>query len=60
MTYETILVENVDGVSIITLNRPERLNAWTYQMGAELSQAVQAGTPTLQAQELLCQLRIFH
>ena len=43
MTYETILVDNVDGISTITLNRPERLNAWTYQMGAELSQAVQAG-----------------
>ena len=43
MTYETILVENVDGVATITLNRPERLNAWTYQMGAELSSAVQAG-----------------
>jgi len=43
MTYETILVENVDGVSTITLNRPERLNAWTYQMGAELSRAVKAG-----------------
>ena len=43
MTYQTILVENVDGVATITLNRPERLNAWTYQMGAELSQAVQAG-----------------
>jgi 2-(1,2-epoxy-1,2-dihydrophenyl)acetyl-CoA isomerase len=43
MAYETILVENIDGVSTITLNRPERLNAWTYQMGRELSQAVQAG-----------------
>lgn len=43
MSYETITVETVDGVSTITLNRPERLNAWTYQMGAELSQAVDAG-----------------
>ena len=43
MAYETILVENIDGVSTITLNRPERLNAWTYQMGRELSEAVQAG-----------------
>ncbi len=43
MTYETILVDNVGGISTITLNRPERLNAWTYQMGAELSQAVRAG-----------------
>ena len=43
MSYETILVENTDGISKITLNRPERLNAWTYRMGAELSQAVQEG-----------------
>ena len=32
---------DVEGqVAIITLNRPEKLNAWTYQMGAELSRAV--------------------
>jgi len=43
MDYETILTENIDGVLRVTLNRPERLNAWTYQMGAELSKAVQAG-----------------
>jgi len=42
MSYETILVENRDGVAEITLNRPERLNAWTYRMGAELSSAVAA------------------
>ncbi|MGD8415628.1 MAG: enoyl-CoA hydratase-related protein [Pseudomonadales bacterium] len=42
MSYETILVEEIDGVTRITLNRPERLNAWTYQMGAELSAAVAA------------------
>lgn len=40
MTYDTILEERRDGVALITLNRPERLNAWTYQMGAELSEAV--------------------
>ena len=27
----------------ITMNRPERLNAWTYQMGAELQQAIECG-----------------
>lgn len=43
MAYETILTENVDGVLRLTLNRPERLNAWTYQMGRELSEAVQSG-----------------
>ncbi len=43
MSFETIQVERIDGVMRITLNRPERLNAWTYQMGAELSRAVQEG-----------------
>ena len=43
MVFDTILVEDVDGVRVITLNRPERLNAWTYRMGAELSEAVTAG-----------------
>lgn len=42
MSYETILTENRDGVLVITLHRPERLNAWTYQMGGELNAAVKA------------------
>lgn len=42
MTYETILTENIDGVCLITMNRPERLNAWTWKMGGELNAAVQA------------------
>jgi 2-(1,2-epoxy-1,2-dihydrophenyl)acetyl-CoA isomerase len=42
MDHETILTELRDGVLLITLNRPEKLNAWTYRMAAELSQAVQA------------------
>ena len=41
MSYETILVEVVDSVSVMTMNRPERLNAWTPKMGAELSEAIQ-------------------
>ena len=40
MTYQTILSENRDDVCLITLNRPERLNAWTYQMAEELADAV--------------------
>jgi 2-(1,2-epoxy-1,2-dihydrophenyl)acetyl-CoA isomerase len=43
MVFETILVDDVDGVRIVTLNRPERMNAWTYRMGAELAAAVKAG-----------------
>jgi enoyl-CoA hydratase/carnithine racemase len=37
--YEQIITEKSDGVLTITLNRPERLNAWTAQMGLELRTA---------------------
>ena len=43
MVFDEILVEDDNGVRIITLNRPDRLNAWTYRMGAELADAVRAG-----------------
>jgi enoyl-CoA hydratase/carnithine racemase len=36
MAYEQILVDIKNGVATITLNRPEKLNAYTAQMGAEL------------------------
>ncbi|MDZ7827891.1 MAG: hypothetical protein U5R48_19830 [Gammaproteobacteria bacterium] len=39
--YETILTEVEDGILTITLNRPDRLNAWTYRMGAEMADAVE-------------------
>jgi enoyl-CoA hydratase/carnithine racemase len=39
MDYEQIVTETSDGVLTITLNRPERLNAWTAQMGRELRAA---------------------
>jgi enoyl-CoA hydratase/carnithine racemase len=38
--FEQILTETVDGVMTITLNRPDRLNAWTQTMGDELIAAV--------------------
>ncbi len=40
MTYEAILFDAEDGVATITLNRPERLNAWTGTMGRELREAL--------------------
>ncbi|MCP5181202.1 MAG: enoyl-CoA hydratase/isomerase family protein [Pseudomonadales bacterium] len=42
MSYQTIQVENRGDVCVITLNRPDRLNAWTYEMAAELADAVTA------------------
>ncbi len=42
MGYTTILTEVADGVAVITLNRPDRLNAWTHTMGAELAAAIEA------------------
>ena len=37
-----ILLEVVDGVATVTLNRPERMNAWTWRMGRELDDALRA------------------
>jgi hypothetical protein len=42
MAYEQITYEVRDAVATITLNRPERLNAWTPQMGRELYDAFAA------------------
>ena len=40
MAYEFILVEKTDGVAILTMNRPEQLNAMSHQLSAELHDAV--------------------
>lgn len=39
MDYEQITYEKRDGTAVVTLNRPERLNAWTWKMSAELLDA---------------------
>ena len=51
MTYTTIQWEQSDGIGRITLNRPETLNAWTSEFGAELKQAVteDAADPSVRA-----------
>jgi enoyl-CoA hydratase/carnithine racemase len=40
MDFEQITTEVADSVLTITLNRPERLNAWTGRMGLELTEAL--------------------
>src|SRR5690242_9061687 len=39
MAHEDILFEASDGVAVVTLNRPDRLNAYTPTMGRELAEA---------------------
>jgi 2-(1,2-epoxy-1,2-dihydrophenyl)acetyl-CoA isomerase len=42
MTFEQILSEQRDDVLLLTLNRPEKLNAWTPRMTVELVDAILA------------------
>jgi 2-(1,2-epoxy-1,2-dihydrophenyl)acetyl-CoA isomerase len=42
MDYEQIRAERHDDVAVLTLNRPDRLNAWTPRMTAELADAITA------------------
>ncbi|MCK9519922.1 MAG: enoyl-CoA hydratase-related protein [Dehalococcoidia bacterium] len=42
MEFEQILFEKRGRVGLITLNRPEKLNAWTPKMMAEMRQAIDA------------------
>ena len=39
--YETILFEKRGPVGLITLNRPDRMNAWLRQMNDEMTQAIE-------------------
>ncbi len=40
MSYDTITFDKEDSIAILTLNRPERLNAWTTQMNMDIVDAV--------------------
>ena len=40
MTYETLILEKKDNICIITLNRPERLNAINFQLTLDLEKVI--------------------
>lgn len=39
LTYESLLIDVEDQVATVTLNRPDRMNAYTWRMGRELQHA---------------------
>jgi len=41
MDYQTIILEKVDHIATVTLNRPERLNAFTHELSSELTHALE-------------------
>ena len=41
MPFETLLLEKKDGIGLLTMNRPDRMNAFNQQMEAEFVQALQ-------------------
>lgn len=51
MTFDQILSETTGGIVTITMNRPDRLNAWTPRMCDEVATAIQAANadPTVLA-----------
>lgn len=44
MTYQTIMLDHAAGVSTLTLNRPDKLNAFTAEMLGELRDALKSVT----------------
>lgn len=40
MKYEEVLYDVADGVATVTMNRPEKLNAWTFRMDQEVRHAM--------------------
>jgi enoyl-CoA hydratase/carnithine racemase len=44
MTYQDIKYRVEDGVAVISLNRPDRLNAWTGQMNTDVRAAMRAAS----------------
>lgn len=44
MTFEDILYRVEDGVAVITLNRPDRLNAWRREMDQDVRAAMRAAS----------------
>jgi enoyl-CoA hydratase/carnithine racemase len=51
--YEQILYDVSDSVATVTLNRPDRLNAWTRQMEREVTSALQSAAANEQVRAIV-------
>ena len=60
MTYETLIYEKEDGIGIVTLNRPERLNAINLQLIYDLIVCVNVLLALDFDSNELCQAIDFH
>ncbi|NOX31236.1 MAG: enoyl-CoA hydratase [Actinobacteria bacterium] len=48
-----VLYEEADGVALITLNRPERLNAWTGELGAQYFDALDRASASAEVRSIV-------
>ena len=40
MDFSDIIYDKADRIATVTMNRPDKMNAWTAKMGAEMRQAM--------------------
>lgn len=53
MAYDFVILEKRDSVATLTLNRPQRLNALSVEMGRELNQAIDEAKEDLESRVLV-------
>ncbi len=50
---DVVLYEEIDGVAVITLNRPERLNSWTSELGSAYFDALDRASGSAEAKAIV-------
>ena len=50
---DVVLYDEVDGVAVITLNRPERLNSWTGELGSAYFDALDRASESAEVKSIV-------